>query len=400
MRRRRLMQTEIASTGPVPVGRRLASTATERSGCLTRRASGDAESVVFAVVAKRSLHRRRRGGGVYNAWLQLSSLVALLCLGLMPARGARCLAADPAPPQAAAAPAAQKAVTTVRKTASGAVVITAVAPAAKNAPPARPQPAARRGSLLGAIVNALGGGGEDERRRAAEARNQQAMAANLHNLEAQFRPQFEQLLCVELAFLRRACKPDAKAFVEVAKAAKADLNVPVRQYVRAVYMPQFRGQQPAENNPRLAMQKLLTPLAEAKLGPEKARLYRQKCEKREEARKHAVVVNLVAALDERLVLTAAQRAKLVDSLLPKYDHSWDGYCQVFSFNGEYLPPVPDESVVPVLDEKQKSVWQEAVRLYGRVNFGVSINNGIQFGEAADVQEIARMVQDVEVKDDR
>jgi hypothetical protein len=333
---------------------------------------------------------------------------ALLCLALAPARGARSFAADPPPAKAATAPAAKKAAPAANPKGAAMSLIFTPAPAANNAAPAakkaappRAQPAARRGSLLGAIVNALGGDdlAAEKQREAAQRQQEAAMDQNVRNLEAQFRPQFEQLLYTELAFLRRSCKPDAKPFVEVAKAAKAELHVPLREYVVAQYMPQMRVRRAGQaddtiENPRVAMQKLLMPLAEAKLGREKARLYRVEFGKREEERKHAVIMSLVAALDERLVLTSAQRAKLVESLSPKYEDSWESYCQMFAFNGQYMPSIPNQAVAPLLDERQKGAWREMSSLNGRVRFGISINGNMQFGQATEVQEIARMVEEV------
>ena len=72
---------------------------------------------------------------------------------------------------------------------------------------------------------------------------------------------------------------------------------------------------------------------------------------------------------------------------------------MFAFNGDYFPAIPEQSIVPLLDEKQKDVWQDASRMNGRVRFGVAINSGFQFGEAAEIQEISRMVQDVQMKDE-
>jgi hypothetical protein len=295
--------------------------------------------------------------------------MVVLCLGLLPADGTRCCAEDAAKPQARAAS------------------------AAKKSAPARSKPAtAKGGTLLGVIVNALGDDPGGNRRRVQAVQDQ-----NIRNLEAQFRPQFQQLLYTELAFLRRACAPDAKPFVEVAKAAKADLRGPLHEYVASMYGPRFQGG-PTAVDPRAAMQKLIVPLVEAKLGPEKARLYRQECDKRAEARKHAVVVNLVAALDERLVLTAGQRAKLVESLSAKYENSWESNCEYFAFSGEYLPSIPEQSIVPLLSREQKSVWRDTSSRNGQVFFGMPINRGGQFGEGAEIQEISRMVE--EVKNDR
>jgi len=323
-------------------------------------------------------------------------------LGLASVDDARCVAADPSPPRASAAPPSKKAgPASNRPRPAGAAAYSAApnnaAPASKKkAAPA--QPAANGGSFLDAIVTAISGAPVGEKGRAAIAQQEQARQAavdqNLRNIEAQFRPQFDQLLYSELAFLRRSCKPDAKPFVEIAKAAKADIRVPLREYISTVYGPQVLGnagvqRDAATADPRMAMQKLLMPLAEAKLGAEKTRLYRQECDKRMEARQHAVVMNLVAALDERLVLTAQQRAKLVESLSPKYDSSWESYCEIYTSNPQYWPSISDQLIVPLLNEKQVSIWQQAMK----PNFGRMFHN-VQIGADPELQEIAHMVEEV------
>jgi hypothetical protein len=313
----------------------------------------------------------------------------------MPADDARCSAADPPPPQVPVAvdeininggflylgkigaPPAQA-------PAAGALQKVAPQPA---------QPAAKQGSLLGAIVDALGGDQDANNRRARAIEDQ-----NLRNLEAQFRPQFQQLLYLELAFLRRVCKPDAKPFAEVAKAAKADLHVPLREYVSQYWARQSGRGSSNVADPRSAIRKLLVPLVAAKLGPEKARLYRQECDNRAEARKHAVVVNLVAALDLRLVLTAQQRAKLVQSLSANYENAWDQYVEAFAAGNQIgLPSIRDKSIVPLLDARQKSVWEQVVKLDGDEFFGDmddSFQNALS-GDSTEIQEIAGIAEGVQ-----
>ena len=123
------------------------------------------------------------------------------------------------------------------------------------------EPAAKQDRCSGAIVEALGDDRDANQRRMQAVEDQ-----NIRNLEAQFRPQFRQLLYGELAFLRRACKPDAKSFAEVAKAAKAGLQVPLREYIVTHFMPRQGIPREAPNapDPRSAMQKLLLPLVERK----------------------------------------------------------------------------------------------------------------------------------------
>jgi len=295
----------------------------------------------------------------------------------------------PAPNRPAAAPAKPRssaAAAAVRPARPAARATRGVAP-----PPRLPPTNSAPASLLHAILNAISDDPDGRRQRARDMQEQ-----NVRNIEPQFRPQFQQLLYTELAFLRRVCKPAAKPFVEVAKAAKADLRLPLRRYVSSIYgMNRVPGDTRAE--PRLGIQEMLMPLVEAKLGPEKAALYRQECDKRTEARRHTVVVNLVAALDERLVLTVQQRTKLVQSLSANYENDWDQYLQMLTYRMQFCPSIRDESIVPLLDERQKIVWEQTPKQGRGVFFGPIIQNNVM-AQDPEIQEIARIVE--EVHDDR
>jgi hypothetical protein len=327
----------------------------------------------------------------------------LACFGLMSAGAADCLAAEPPQPQAPAErvpPAIEPARVREKEAAAKAAAAAAQAAAAAKAAAAaghekavqasKPAAPPNQVSLLDALVGAMGG------ENAAQAQKQREAAAeqNRRNIEAQYRPQFEQMLYAELAFFRRVCKPDANQFLEVAKAAKADIHTALREFAVSMTSPRAvpAGQAQPADQPRAAVQKQLLSLAEAKLGPEKARLYRQECDKLAELRRHSVIMNVVASLDERLVLSPRQRDKLVESLSPKYDSSWEAYCEIYTSNPQYWPSIPDPLIVPLLDERQKGIWQQAMK----PSFGRMIRSGSQFGGADEIQEIARMV--AEVKD--
>ena len=233
-------------------------------------------------------------------------------------------------------------------------------------PAAKPAaPAAKQGSLTGAIMKALGNDGDERKKRQETAEDQRVRA-----MLPQFQPQFQQLLYGELAFMRRVCKPEKKSFAEVAKAANAGLKAPMREYILAMY-----GSQTIFNNgasdadPRSAVGKLLLPLVKGKLSDEKYQLYVQERNKRDEAHQHAVVLNLVAGLDERLVLTTEQRAKLVQALSANYEHSWDQFFEVYGFGNQYLPSVRDKTIVALLDDQQKKVWNQADKISGRIMSG-------------------------------
>ncbi len=322
--------------------------------------------------------------------LQRPSWVALVCVGLVPAVGAASFAAEAPPAQPRSAKFSSKPALAVP--ASG---------------PASPQPAAGGRSLIRALSDALGGGGDRNVRNQPRADARQvADDANVRNLEAQVRPQFQQLLYVELALVRRACNVDAKAFVEIAKGANAGLRVAVREYavsqntrMRGRIVVQGRVEQVQDTiDPRAQVQRVLLPLVESKLGHDQAERYRQECDKGAESRKRAVVLNLVALLDERLVLSAEQRAGLVQSLSSNYQNAWDQHLQMFAQNVKYLPSIRDEAIVPLLNEKQKSVWREVPKLSAGAFWGVPFARARIAGEAAELQEIARIVE--EAQDDQ
>ena len=96
-------------------------------------------------------------------------------------------------------------------------------------------------------------------------------------------------------------------------------------------------------------------------------------------------------LDERLVLTAQQRAKLVKSLSANYENSWDQFVEMFGIGGQVLPTIRDESIVPLLDDQQKNVWGQATKQSG-IYGGMIVRNFLP-GDATEIQEIAHIVEE-------
>ncbi len=297
---------------------------------------------------------------------------------LVPPRPAPAPKAAPAPQPAAGKPSLLKKVADGIEAAQDGTYTRPVAA------PVRPRPAAGKKTLLGKLADSLEIN-EDP---------------NIRNLETQFRPQFQQLLYVELAFLRRVCNADEKPFVEVAQAAKPRLREAVREYAvsQNAMMRQGNPDRSDTIDPHSQVERLLAPLVESKLGPEQAYRYRQECDNRAEGRKHAAVLNVVAALDERLILTAEQRTKLVQSLSSAYQNSWEQWGQFFAMNAQYLPLIPDKSIAPVLNEKQLRVWQQVQKVNPRSFWNFQFARANMPGEAEEIREIARIVE--EASDDQ
>jgi len=185
---------------------------------------------------------------------------------------------------------------------------------------------------------------------------------NVANLERQFLPQFQPLLKPELAFIRRVCHLNKEQHDQIAKSADQRLRVAVKEYAIAQNnMRQGRGRFRAQSmpDPRKLVQQQLAKLVKQRLSTEQAEAYQQECDKRNAQRKRAAVLGLVAKLDEELVLTVEQREKLIESLTSNWQDAWVQSLQILIHNTQYLPHIPDQHVVPFLNETQKAVWRGA-----------------------------------------
>ncbi len=215
---------------------------------------------------------------------------------------------------------------------------------------ARPPAAADRSSMLDILAGALG----------------EPVDPALQALEQQYLPRFKPLLKTELSFLRRVCQPDQEQLRQVVSDAQSRLPVVVRRYAAA--QNQFRqgrarNTSSAPPQPRNLIQQELTAIVKARLRPEQAARYEEERALQAASRKRAVVLNLVARLDEDLTLSAQQRDKLVELLTANYQDGWEQTLRflVHNIDLDFNPQIPANVVLPVLNETQKTLWQQVPR---------------------------------------
>lgn len=182
---------------------------------------------------------------------------------------------------------------------------------------------------------------------------------NIRKLEQQYLPQFQPLLKPELAFIQRVCRLNKEQHDQIKTSADQRLRVAVKEYAIAQNNMRQGRRIRAQSlpDPRKLVQQQLAKLVKQKLSAEQAEAYQQECDKRNAHRKRATVLSLVAKLDEELVLTVEQREKLIESLTSNWQDAWVGSLQVLIHNQQYLPHLPDQLVVPVLNETQKTIWR-------------------------------------------
>ena len=208
--------------------------------------------------------------------------------------------------------------------------------------------------------------------------------ARVKQLEQQYRPQFQQMLNSELAFIRRACDLDQSQRETAAKAGQRCMSSILRQCAVAQHEME-RGQnrgvvivggavQPnCPPGPRKLLREQLAEIAGKSLRPEQIERYRRESKERDASRKRAVVCYMVARADQTLVLSVEQREKLVLALTDNYSDAWERTISIWRNNPQFIPSIPDSQIVPLLSENQKTVW----RRIQKMNFGVSMSMDVQ-----------------------
>ncbi|MHB1555841.1 MAG: hypothetical protein ACYC61_00035 [Isosphaeraceae bacterium] len=179
------------------------------------------------------------------------------------------------------------------------------------------------------------------------------------NNEAQIRQYMQQmrpLLRSEYHIVRVVCRPTPEQRKELARAGEKALHEAIRKYVEIMQRPMGVNER-AQNQPGKLIRAALLAAVKAKFPPEVASCLDAEGKRREASRKSLFVRNLVARLDHELVLDPGQRDKLAESLEKHWDDSWGQSIEMFMYDYQYVPPIPDHLVTPVLNEAQRRIWR-------------------------------------------
>ena len=205
----------------------------------------------------------------------------------------------------------------------------------------------------------------------------QAAAAGIDAQVAQFTEQFRALFRVEYYFIRGVCELTKDQRKQLAHLGEPTVKTVARQFVEGQQKMMRGGFRPGMQqypDARKLMEEELTKATAGFLTPEQQSRYRQEVEQREASRKKLVIDNLVAKLDQELVLTSEQRESMVKALAAKWDKNWGQSLDMLTNIDNFFPAVPDEAVAPILTDAQKEVWRRFPRNQN-VFFGVNIGMG-------------------------
>jgi hypothetical protein len=192
--------------------------------------------------------------------------------------------------------------------------------------------------------------------RAAQADRQ--LEQQIDQQAQQFIRQFAALHHAELFFLTEMCGTDPQIVAKLKENGDARVKAAARAYAAT---QQRMMRQPNERtgfaDPRGLIQEEIHKELKSLASPEQLATYESQVARRAKARRSAAVRNLVSKLDRDLVLSAEQRAKLLETLLDRWDDSWGRVMQLFIYGDQYFPSVPDELVAPHLNATQMEIWR-------------------------------------------
>jgi len=203
------------------------------------------------------------------------------------------------------------------------------------------------------------------------------------------------ILKVELGFVNRVCHPNEQQRKAIAAAGEGCLQTTATQYAAWQQSGQ-RGRVVVVNGratravdspkPRQMIQESVAKAVKENLPADAAAAYVEQSNERSEYRKQLTVENLVSFLDDKLVLSAVQRAAITKALAAAWDENWISQLQLLTNGSQIFPSIPDQCVVPHLRDSQRTVWQAIPNRNNSVIYDdLQIQTGVNFDDEPDAE---------------
>jgi hypothetical protein len=177
-----------------------------------------------------------------------------------------------------------------------------------------------------------------------------------NNQAQQFIQQFRPILRSEYHIVRVVCRPTPEQRQQIARAGEQAMRDAAVKYVDMMRRPMTAAQR-AALDPRKQIREGLARSVKAVLSAELASRLKDEMVRRDASRQQLAVRNLVARLDHDLILSPDQRDKVAESLRTHWDDSWGQSLEMFMYDYQFMPPIPDQHVAPFLNDSQKKVWR-------------------------------------------
>ena len=177
----------------------------------------------------------------------------------------------------------------------------------------------------------------------------------------QYIQQFRPILRAEYHIVRVVCRLTAEQRTQIAKAGEKTLREAAGKYVDMMRRPMTPRSGPPSTRGGRSARGWPPPSRPSSPADLAARL-QDEVAKRDASRKQLAVRNLVARLDRDLVLSPDQREKVAASLSSHWDDSWCQSLEMFMYDYQFFPPIPDQYVAPFLNDPQKKVWRSTQKV--------------------------------------
>jgi len=132
----------------------------------------------------------------------------------------------------------------------------------------------------------------------------------------------------------------------------------------------------ARSDPRKLIHDSVATAAMSKLTPEQLTRFQAESERKTQDRREVVLLNIVAKIDQLLILSPDQRGKLQESLRAQWDDRTYPQIEMLVTYDAYFPAIPDAQIRPILTDAQRKVWQDVQKInFGTIRMANGFNNG-------------------------
>jgi hypothetical protein len=166
----------------------------------------------------------------------------------------------------------------------------------------------------------------------------------------------------ELRFFRTAAGLSTAQSAELAREGTRLLREAVAQFENSVGHV-GEGARAEWPDPCVRIRKALAEVMNACISTEQWTRYEYETRKRLAHERQLALAGLLRKLDRRLLMTPEQCATLATSLLSRWNEEWESLAIAWD-DDELIPNIPDQLVVPHLDEAQQRVWSRLARYVG------------------------------------
>lgn len=166
--------------------------------------------------------------------------------------------------------------------------------------------------------------------------------------------EFREMLKPDLVFLRRVCDLSDFEFQTISQSADARLREITQQFVEE---QNSESDDPTSDSEVKTLpqriQEAVAQVAECQLTVEQWERYSDELRKRSEHRKRVAILNLVARLDQDLLLSSSQRGQFTKLLEARWDAAWGQSLALLTDDSNFMPELPQEEVDRILSPTQR-----------------------------------------------